>query len=454
MVDVVLIQPPCDDLMWGHSPQTSLPLGLSYLSSTLIEGGFNVKVIDADTLSLNTIDVLDRVIKEHPRVVGLSITTPTLRSAYKIVKGIQERVSAEVVLGGPHITADPNILCYFDVKYGFSGDVVWGFTELCKCLIWGVGDPLKIPSVILNEGGEIKINKGEQLDVEGLPTPARRLFPVGEYRNMPIICSWGCPFQCTFCALSNTEYQNRKVESIVEEIERINTEYPFTSVGFVDNVFTLKRGLVEGICQGLRERKIHTNWSCTTRVDLVDESLLKDMYSAGCRHVSFGVESGVEHIRAHSGKNIPNQKYEEIVGICRQVGIKTRVHCMFGHPNETLEDMKRTLFFMKKLNSDYAVFSAMTIYPNTQLARDLIKTGELKPDAWAKYMLGKNTFPEYTPPNITSRDVHGLILDAIKSFYFRPRYLLHRGLNIKSGYDVKEVVGLCYSIIREGFGFT
>ena len=50
------------------------------------------------------------------------------------------------------------------------------------------------------------------------------------------------------------------------------------------------------ICMGIVNRKLDIVWNCMTRIDTVDQDLLKLMRRAGCYGIGYGVESGSERI--------------------------------------------------------------------------------------------------------------------------------------------------------------
>jgi radical SAM superfamily enzyme YgiQ (UPF0313 family) len=50
--------------------------------------------------------------------------------------------------------------------------------------------------------------------------------------------------------------------------------------------------------------KIGIKWTCNSRVDYVDEEMLSLMGKAGCRLISWGIESGNEQILRHARKEL------------------------------------------------------------------------------------------------------------------------------------------------------
>jgi radical SAM superfamily enzyme YgiQ (UPF0313 family) len=51
-----------------------------------------------------------------------------------------------------------------------------------------------------------------------------------------------------------------------------------------------------GICELIIQQGLKVKWTCNSRVDYVDEEMLKMMGKAGCWMISWGIESGNEAI--------------------------------------------------------------------------------------------------------------------------------------------------------------
>ena len=57
----------------------------------------------------------------------------------------------------------------------------------------------------------------------------------------------------------------------------------------------------------MNKRKLNIIWRCTSRVDRLTKEMLNQMYAAGCRSISFGVESGDDKIlkKMVKGRSMP-----------------------------------------------------------------------------------------------------------------------------------------------------
>ena len=153
-----------------------------------------------------------------------------------------------------------------------------------------------------------------------------------------------------FCACKNAfnrTYRARDLEDVFEEINYYLKNYQISELFVMDDCFGLDRKRTIQFCQGLINRGYHKKllWWCQIRADLVDEELLKKMKEAGCKIVSFGIESGVQRILNFISKKITLKQIENAVKIVKQASLEPRGSFIIGLPTETLKDSLKTIFF-------------------------------------------------------------------------------------------------------------
>jgi anaerobic magnesium-protoporphyrin IX monomethyl ester cyclase len=116
-------------------------------------------------------------------------------------------------------------------------------------------------------------------------------------------------------------------------------------------------------------------WICDTRVDLISRDLLKEMKAAGCRTIWFGVESGSPHILRKLNKGVSLDQVVKAFKLCREEGIQISCSLMLGIPGESVNDMKATYKFAKKLNPDWCQFNIFVAYPGSSLYDEVMAKG-------------------------------------------------------------------------------
>lgn len=118
-------------------------------------------------------------------------------------------------------------------------------------------------------------------------------------RFAAIMSSRGCPFSCIFCsssALFGKIWRARSPENVIEEIRLLKYEYKVREIEFLDDTFTLNNKRAEKICDLLIKENLGIFWSCSSRVDTINQFLIEKLKKAGCHTIYLGIESGSQKI--------------------------------------------------------------------------------------------------------------------------------------------------------------
>jgi radical SAM superfamily enzyme YgiQ (UPF0313 family) len=409
---VLLINPPFYRLMASHF--NGLSLGLGYIAAVLSKNGYEVKIYNADYKSSENyadqreifegydnykkilsnlnhplwLEVKENIESYSQDIIGITMLTGTYKSAENIGRIAKKfNKDVEVVVGGPHPTILPEETIkneYFD--YVVRGEGEYTFLDLVNGI--GVED---IPGLTyINKRGEIVNNPDREIveDLDSLPFPCRGLY-LNDTRYMDygyIMTGRGCPFECTFCASKKVwkgHVRFRSPESVVEEVKHVHDKYSTKFFYFVDDTFTLNKKRTKKICELLVESDLDISWICDTRVDTIDEELLRLMKESGCVRVKIGVESGSERILKKVKKKITKKQVRDSVSLIKKVGIDLTIYLMIGFPTETKEEMQETLDFARELEPTYYSLSILAPYPGTEIYDDVIRSGiKLPKEHW------------------------------------------------------------------------
>ncbi len=341
-----------------EKPGDRPPLGIAYLSSYLKSISHETSLFDLNHETKE--QLMSAIARDAPDIVCISVSTPNYNNCINLAKEIRASgFGGILVAGGNHVTDVPNekpTLEAFD--YVVVGD---GENGLRK---------------IIEERPNIKIIISppvENLDLMPFPDYEgirleRYSMLIGGERAITISSSRGCYYGCVFCGSAKIKkWRPRSPENVIKELELLVNKYNIRAFYFVDDIFSFNKDRVYEICRLMKERLPPVKWRATTRVDLVDYELLKEMKSAGCDILSFGFESGNEDILKKIKKGTGLERTRQTVKWCKELGIKVKGFFIIGLPGETRETAEQTINFAKELQLDYCDFYPLTPFPATPL---------------------------------------------------------------------------------------
>ena len=439
------------------------PLGLMYLAAYLEKNSqHQVEILDCQIERLSLEQMKQRLIQEQPDVVGITAMTFTLLDvidAARAVKTVNPKI--KIVLGGPHVHIYPEeTLKIPEIDFIVIGEGEKPF----KSLLDNLNSPKKLISVKdigFKDNQQLVITGPEELieNLDQLPFPARHLTPYQKYgsslaKRFPVttmFTSRGCPYQCLFCDRPHLGkiFRARSAQNVIEEMSQIQA-MGIKEIFIYDDTFGVDRQRVLDICKGLEAGNIDLAWDIRTRVNTVDEEVLRALKSAGCQRIHYGVEAGTQRILNVLRKGITLEMAAEAFRLTKKIGIQTLGYFMIGSPEETKEDILTTIKFAKKLNPDFVHFTITTPYPGTDLYRLGLKNGLLPRDYWQEF--AANPSRDFRPlvweENLTQGELMVLLKKAYQSFYFRPSYILRRLKEVSSARELMVKAAMALKLLK------
>jgi len=471
---VVLIQP-CLSLKerygkaLGKVGPSCEPLGLAYLAAAIRNNDYEVEIIDASALNYTNKQLIEHLKKSKPDLVGISILTPMYLRAKETIHNIKKSIkNIKIVVGGPHVTVFPKLTLEENPEIDFAiyGEAEHTIVEVLDALE-KKSSLKKIKGLVLRDKDKVIINPAREIikDIDTLSFPARDLLPMKIYRPAPtyfnklpsylILTSRGCPYNCSYCSkVMGNVYRAHSVKRVIEEMELLIDIYNAKEIIFRDDTFTVNRQRVEDLCDEIIKRKIHEKikWTCMSRVNLVDLELLQKMKKAGCWSMHFGIESGSQRLLDLIQKGIKLEQSRNAIKWARKAGIETKAFFMIGLPTETKEESLATIKFSKELDPDWVQFTITTPYPGTKLYNITKKDGTLKSFKWEDYQTWagwSNKDLVYVPEGRNADELKELQRYAMRSFYFRPKFILRQIKNINHK-NIKLYLNGFYALLKSG----
>ncbi len=453
----------------GHYP----PLGLMYVASYLkAHSKHEVELLDTQVLGMDIPQIEEYVRRAKPDVVGIQAMTFTLIDARQTADAVKRADSRiHVCMGGPHVGIYPHETLQIPsvdsvvVKEGemaflrLVNALAEHGRENLSCLAGIESVGYKLSSTAANgtaarpPDGTIHMNPagGFIQELDDLPMPDRTMVPSEHYDSVlavktPIttmMTSRGCPFMCTYCdrPAMGRRFRYRSARSVVDEMQWCQ-EHGVGEIFVYDDTFTVNRKRVLEITGEIRNRGLTIGWDVRTRVDMVDEELLREMRDTGCQRIHFGIESGTMKILKVFKKEIDLERAVQVFRYARRIGIQTLGYFMIGAPTETAEDIRETMRYARRLDPDYVHIAVTTPFPATELYFQALREGLYERDYWREF--AANPTPDFTPRtwdrDMPKEEVWDMLDWAYKYFYRRPGYLARRLMAVRSTGELRRKV--------------
>lgn len=457
-----------------YSAPVTLPIGPAYLAAVLEKAGYRVSIIDAvgeaieqirrtpcgrfNIQGLSSAEIIDRL-DPNARVIGLSMMFSQEWIEHRsLIRAIRAaKPEATIVVGGEHATAMPEFVLQDcpEIDYLVTGEGEVGFLQLCFAIFSGgsvedIGGLCRIDSAgrYVEGGLSRRIAK-----LDELPQPAWHLCPVENYfidnwtmgiamgRNMPILATRGCPYQCTFCSnpsMWTTRYLMRAPDDVVREIQFLIDRYRANSVDFFDLTAIVKKEWIMEFCRTLKSRGIGVTWQLPsgTRSEALDEEALQAIFDAGCRYLVYAPESGSEETLQRIKKRLKLQKLRQSVRAAVAIGHTVKVNVIIGFPHEQWRHVLQTMGFvcqMAVMGAHDCNIAVFTPYPGSELYSQLQTEKSIEPpdDDYFRSLILQfdlTVARSYTPHlagwQLVACRIAGQALFYVLSYVLRPQRLL------------------------------
>jgi anaerobic magnesium-protoporphyrin IX monomethyl ester cyclase len=355
------------------------PLGLLYLAGSLKKQGYrNIMVYDGDI----------ETIPKGFDIYGLGVTTPQFPQAKKALEHIRSYGRAQVMIGGPHASIDPEscLESGFDSVVMQAGEASVPLVADHRCRIidtpyHGVEHP---------DRSLIDLRK-YHYEVDGRPATS-------------VMTTRGCPYQCGFCCKINKKVIIYPAQFVIDELRMLKDLYGYKAFMFFDDIFILNIQRLKTILDEITPWDVR--WRGFVRADIAAKNgldMAKRMYDSGCREVGMGIETGDSEILRIVNKGEDHDTIKRGIEILKSAGIRVKGFFIVGLPSESPVSIEATRMFIKDTGLDDIDFSLFTPYKKTNIYENKL----LFDIHWDKLELEKSWYKgtpgEYTSQVWTSR---------------------------------------------------
>lgn len=286
------------------------------------------------TLSQRPIDVVEALLAESPKVIGLGVYIWNARESLEVLRLLRRLApGVKLVLGGPEVSFElPGSEWLTLADHLITGEGEVAFARLAQALLDGVPVPTQvIPG--------------------GLPDVKALALPYGEYsdedlaqRVVYVEASRGCPFSCEFCLSSLDEkVRNFPLESVLAALARL-VERGARQFKFIDRTFNLSPKVSHALLDFFLERQAQ---GLFVHFEVVPDRFPEALRARIARFPpgALQLEVGIQTFDAETARRISRpQDNEEIEANLRWLattGAHVHADLILGLPGEDAESFGR-----------------------------------------------------------------------------------------------------------------
>ncbi len=370
--------------------QPYMPIGTLYAATALEKNGISVTVFDS--MLEEPFAKVDAILAEHaPRVVAVyeddfnflsKMCLTRMRDVAWSIARAAQAIGAITVVHGSDSTDNPKLFLENGFDYVLCGEAEESLVQLCRSILRSDDVPEIDGMVRLGERGclvrsPMRLSKNPAW--VDLPMPARDLIDMEPYRaawvnahgyfSANMVSSRGCPYSCNWCAkpISGNRFHLRPAEAVADEMKLLKVSSGVQHIWFGDDVFALDRHWVQRFAEEVTKREAAVPFKIQSRADLMSESTVHHLKTAGCAEVWMGVESGSQTVLDAMDKGLKLPSVRAARRWLKEAGIRACYFLQFGYPGETWTELQETIAFVRDTRPDDIGISFSYPLPGTVL---------------------------------------------------------------------------------------
>ncbi len=378
------------------------PLGLAYISSAIKKAGYEVDIINLNHLNGTVEEIVKKKLdsKKYDIVcsghIGIGYAV-----IEKIINASKNHFSKPItIIGGALITSESQLM-FESLKpdFGVIGEGEITIIELLNAIEKNKKLENINGIIFRNKQNQTIITNPRRLidNIDSIPFPDFEsfefekqldnmsyhvsIYSIFDYpRIYPILCSRGCPFQCTFCYHSiGLKYRIRTLKNIMKELEYAIPKYKINIISIHDDLFSIDKKRLFDFCKQIKElfKKIpwECKWLCQISVQNVDEEMIKILKDSGCYAISYGFESYSQKVLKSMKKPITPEQIDRAIKLTMKYNIAIMGNFIFGDRAETKETAKETFDYWKNNCKGQIPLYFIQPYPDSEIYRHCIEKG-------------------------------------------------------------------------------
>lgn len=441
------------------------PIGLDYIADALDASGHEVEILDLCFSDDWQADVDAYFAGSQPDLVGYTIRNTddcyfASRDFFipyhkEIIDRVKSRTDAPVVLGGAGLSVAPEaILEFTGADYALAGEGEKAMSDLSDG-----SDMSDVPGLVWREGGVIRSNPPEWMDLAELPPGSRRWLDNERYfregGQAGIETKRGCDRKCIFCADPAGKGRSNRVRPpshVIAEIRAL-LDQGIDVYHLCDCEFNIPASHASDVCRAIIEAGLgdRIRWYTYATPKPFTDEIADLMVRAGCRGIDFGADSGDDAVLRSLGRDFTAEDVRRTAEICHRHGITFMYDLLIGGPAETRESVRRTIDLMKRIEPDrVGVSIGVRVYNGTALG-EMVRREGVTPSNPALHGIieGNESFlaPIYYLSPTVGMEVFGLVDELVAG---DSRFLHASPAELEGNYNYNDNTVLV-DAIRDGF---
>lgn len=448
------------------------PVGLQSVLTQAVKKGCEVELFTL--LTQTESELVESVRSWSPDILAISAMTPQMPEALKLTKSIKVLLpEVKVVFGGYHPSIahimQPELITESLVDIWVRGEGEQTFAEILDSFGHS-RDLSQIEGITFSSDGEVVTNPNRRrvtcldeyspiwrpsfvkdLRNNGMSYPA----PSEQTGFASIEHSRGCLGGCEFCAspeVFGRMVSFRSPENVAEEIRFLSEEKDINNFFFTDLDF-IQRGQnnqekVVALLKEMARLEKPVYWECLGRIRSISDTgnfgLLELMYQAGCRKISWGLESIDPEILISIGKG--RHKEDDtfrVLAASESAGIFNTAFYIIGwHDFESgIGDNREKILSQTQALPSYPIHRIRvtigTPLPGSKFYTNCKEKGLLTTEHLEDF---DTNVLVYSHPSLSNEEVQALRQNIYKTFYGSREYSLRMQSMVKTHPEYKKAV--------------
>ena len=360
-----------------------VPRGALILVAMLENKGFSVQFKDyqlSDSTEPLKEESFCSFLSDTADIIGISSQShllPILINSLKMFK--KKYPNKKIILGGPCVAnIGHELIEEFDwVDYVVEGEAERIFVDLVTAL--KKGDSLNnFQGLIYKENDNLvnnKILKHRIKDLDSLPLPAYNVVNPEDYNYPTIETSRGCAYSCKFCHFplsKGTKIYFRNMDKIIQELKLISNFFKSEKLKIIDDNFVCSKKRTIEFCNAYKKANYNMKFGIYTRINTMDQKLMKELSETGCCYVLFGLESGSNKILKKINKKFTIEEAVEVVLESKKYFEKVVATFIWNFPFESFNEFMLTFRIIHNLTKGgvTTVYYELMPFPTIELYSD------------------------------------------------------------------------------------